>query len=145
MKVAASSLRKITLYLLTLLFVWVNGAAAPYQAFANDNTLTAPGHALEQTQVHNQQEQAQKATISAATDDQDGSLYGTSPAEENLEGKEESEGKNETDFLFNLPHFLCLGSLQQVLVPAPKNTNSTAHYNAVRKQHTYLLDCTFLI
>jgi hypothetical protein len=147
-QVSATNKQRITLYILTLLFIWVNGIAAPYQVIQNATSKSEICLLVSETPQSSLKEiysTSGETSLQLPADDEALNLHSAYPAEETFEEQEEVEHRRDEDGIryVLLPDYLT--------IPFIAENNSLLHlshhnlFSAVRKQSTYLLDCTFLI
>ncbi len=145
---SASKKQSFTLYLLTLLFLWVNGFAAPYQSLQNASSQTTAA-VVENADCYISQNDGTSihkefAVVQLPNSGTNHGIHSTDPAEETFEEQEESELKDDEGlFYVSLPAYLTLSRLSTISYP--QNNSQHNDFSAMRKQSTYLLDCTFLI
>lgn len=147
-----SATQRFSLYLLTLLFIWVNAFAAPYHCVSNTHTSQLTDEVV---LVGNDPSTENLGFADADLTDHaqyqvpislgDRGTHSAYPAEETLEEREESHRKDENGLEYSpLPSHLVANSLADIFYPITHRTSNDS-YAAVRKQSTYLLDCVFLI
>ena len=138
----ATPKQRIFLYLLTLLFIWANGFAAPYQSLQNTPTTLDIAVALTAADMGNNESSSLTSALQLPGNDCHHSIYGAYPAEETFEEENLRKEGDELQFVF-LPEFLILPQLSAN--EYPRSNSQHDDYRAELKQSTYLLDCTFLI
>lgn len=142
----ATKTQRFTLYLLTLLFVWVNGFAAPYQCITDLPHEVVVRASLKQQDTQQPFEELDNSQLQfqqpMATTDQ--GIHSAYPPEEAFEEQEESHQRKDEDGLVYiiLPKFMAQVSLSNINIIHPPHHEWNS---AMRKQSTYLLDCSFLI
>lgn len=147
-----SATQRFSLYLLTLLFVWVNAFAAPYHCVSNthsgqlmDEVVLVGTDASTESLGFADADLTDHAQYQVPISLGDRGAHSAYPAEESLEEREESHRKDENGLEYSpLPSHLVATSLADVFYPIVFS-HSNDSYVAVRKQSTYLLDCVFLI
>ncbi len=151
--------QRFMLYLLTLMLVWVNTVAAPYQCISTHTTeatadmVLVLGESISATQQHPTSLTAyHHPLLQAPVAQNERGIHSAYPAEESVEETEFSHRKDgqgvfldEQGMLYALlPSYLAPASLVEIIYPAYHPRNNQGHV-AMRNQPTYLLDCVFLI